>query len=126
MINLFSFIIIIIVIILVILYFTNFSDKFGNVNQQINKKVAIGFMVRNGEPYLEKNLNKIINFMNINFGKNNFDIHYFENDSTDKTIEILDKLKRKIIIFLEKIACLKIKCQVICVYLKIAKIDSNF
>ena len=88
-------IVLIIVTIIGIIYFTNCSDKFGDVNQKIDKKVAIGFMVRNGESYLEKNLNKIINFMNNNFGKNNFDIHYFENDSTDKTIEILDKFKKE-------------------------------
>jgi len=78
-----------------LLYFKNCSDKFGNVNQQIDKKVAIGFMVRNAESYLEKNINKLINFMNNNFGKNNFDIHYFENDSNDKTIDILDKFKNE-------------------------------
>ena len=88
-------IVFIIVIIIGIFYFKNCSDKFINVNQQIDKKVAIGFMVRNGESYLEKNLNKVINFMNNNFGKNNFDIHYFENDSTDKTIEILNKFKKE-------------------------------
>ncbi len=55
--------------------------------------VAICFIVKDGDKYLEKNLMKIIQFGDLYI--DNYRIYYVENDSVDKTNEILDKFKKK-------------------------------
>lgn len=55
--------------------------------------VAFCFIVKDGDKYLEKNLMKIINFGDLYL--DNYRIYYVENDSVDKTNEILDKFKKK-------------------------------
>ena len=55
--------------------------------------VAFCFIVKDGDKYLEKNLIKIINFGDLYL--DNYRIYYVENDSVDKTKEILDKFKKK-------------------------------
>ena len=54
--------------------------------------IAFCFIVKDGEKYLEKNIERIINL-----GKNlkTYKIFYAENDSKDNTIEILNSLKCK-------------------------------
>jgi len=55
--------------------------------------IAFCFIVKDGEKYLEKNINKIINLGNKYFSK--FKIYYVENDSIDNTINILKTFKTK-------------------------------
>ena len=55
--------------------------------------VAFCFIVKDGDKYLEKNLMKIINFGDLYL--DNYRIYYVENDSVDKTNEILDKFEKK-------------------------------
>lgn len=55
--------------------------------------VAFCFIVKDGDKYLEKNLMKIIQFGDLYL--DNYRIYYVENDSVDKTNEILDKFKKK-------------------------------
>ena len=55
--------------------------------------VAFCFIVKDGDKYLEKNLMKIIQFGDLYL--DNYRIYYVENDSIDKTNEILDKFKKK-------------------------------
>lgn len=55
--------------------------------------VSFCFIVKDGDKYLEKNLMKIIQFGDLYL--NNYRIYYVENDSVDKTNEILDKFKKK-------------------------------
>ena len=55
--------------------------------------VAFCFIVKDGDKYLEKNLMKIIQFGDLYL--DNCRIYYIENDSVDKTNEILDKFKKK-------------------------------
>lgn len=55
--------------------------------------IAFCFIVKDGEKYLEKNINKIINLGNSYF--KNYRIYYAENDSKDNTINILQKYKQK-------------------------------
>jgi hypothetical protein len=55
--------------------------------------VAFCFIVKDGDKYLEKNLTKIIQFGDLYL--DNYRIYYVENDSVDKTNEILDKFKKK-------------------------------
>jgi hypothetical protein len=55
--------------------------------------VAFCFIVKDGDKYLEKNLTKIIQFGDLYL--DNYRIYYVENDSVDKTKEILDKFKKK-------------------------------
>jgi hypothetical protein len=56
-------------------------------------KVAFCFIIKDGESYLEKNINKIINFGN-KYTKE-FKIYYAENDSVDSTKIILSNIKNK-------------------------------
>lgn len=55
--------------------------------------VAFCFIVKDGDKYLEKNLMKIIQFGDLYL--DNYRIYYAENDSVDKTKEILDNFKKK-------------------------------
>ena len=55
--------------------------------------VAFCFIVKDGDKYLEKNLIKIIKFGDLYI--DNYRLYYVENDSVDKTNEILDKFKKK-------------------------------
>jgi hypothetical protein len=55
--------------------------------------VAFCFIVKDGDKYLEKNLMKIIEFGDLYL--DNYRIYYVENDSVDKTNEILDNFKKK-------------------------------
>lgn len=55
--------------------------------------VAFCFIVKDGDKYLEKNLMKIIQFGDLYL--DNYRIYYAENDSVDKTNEILDKFEKK-------------------------------
>ena len=55
--------------------------------------VAFCFIVKDGDKYLEKNLTKIIQFRDLYL--DNYRIYYVENDSVDKTNEILDKFEKK-------------------------------
>ena len=55
--------------------------------------VAFCFIVKDGDKYLEKNLMKIINFGDLYL--DNYRIYYVENDSVDKTNEILENFKKK-------------------------------
>ena len=55
--------------------------------------VAFCFIVKDGDKYLEKNLMKIIQFGDLYL--DNYRIYYVENDSVDKTNEILDKFEKK-------------------------------
>ena len=55
--------------------------------------VAFCFIVKDGDKYLEKNLMKIINFGDLYL--DNYRIYYVENDSVDKTNEIVDKFEKK-------------------------------
>jgi hypothetical protein len=55
--------------------------------------VAFCFIVKDGDKYLEKNLMKIIQFGDLYL--DNYRIYYAENDSVDKTNEILDNFKKK-------------------------------
>lgn len=55
--------------------------------------VAFCFIVKDGDKYLEKNLMKIINFGDLYI--DNYRIYYVENDSVDKTNQILYKFKKK-------------------------------
>ena len=64
-----------------------------NLKKLNQKKIVIGFMIRNGEEYLEKNLDKIIDFFNKYV--NNYEIIYIENDSNDNTNKILNNFKNK-------------------------------
>ena len=54
---------------------------------------AFCFIVKDGDKYLEKNLMKIIQFGDLYL--DNYRIYYVENDSVDKTNEILDKFEKK-------------------------------
>ena len=55
--------------------------------------VAFCFIVKDGDKYLEKNLMKIIQFGDLYI--NNYRIYYVENDSVDKTNQILEEFKKK-------------------------------
>jgi len=55
--------------------------------------IAFCFIVKDGDKYLEKNLMKIIQFGDSYL--DNYRIYYVENDSVDKTNEILDNFKKK-------------------------------
>ena len=55
--------------------------------------VAFCFIVKDGDKYLEKNLIKIIKFGDLYI--DNYRLYYVENDSVDKTNEILHKFKKK-------------------------------
>ena len=55
--------------------------------------VAFCFIVKDGDKYLEKNLMKIIEFGDLYL--DNYRIYYVENDSVDKTNEILDNFEKK-------------------------------
>jgi hypothetical protein len=54
---------------------------------------AFCFIVKDGDKYLEKILMKIIQFGDLYL--DNYRIYYVENDSVDKTNEILDNFKKK-------------------------------
>jgi len=56
-------------------------------------KVAFCFIVKDGDTYLEKNLDRLIELGNLYFDE--FKIFYAENDSKDNTINILNKYKNK-------------------------------
>lgn len=84
----FIFIIFISCLVPIIIYFN--KSNFESINKK-KEKIVVGFMVRDGEKYLEKNLNRIISFLENNF--ETYEIIYIENDSSDKTIEILNKFK---------------------------------
>jgi hypothetical protein len=90
------FLLIIYLIIVVILIWP--LDTSINIEKMKNtditkKKVVLCFMVRNGDKYIRKNLEKINNFLKINFDVNH--ILYIENDSSDKTRSILKNLEQK-------------------------------
>jgi hypothetical protein len=55
--------------------------------------VAFCFIVKDGYEYLERNLLKIIKFANLYI--KNYKIYYVENDSIDKTNEVLNRFKKK-------------------------------
>tara|TARA_Y100000389_G_C17458106_1_gene519586 strand:+ start:242 stop:1084 length:843 start_codon:yes stop_codon:yes gene_type:complete len=56
------------------------------------KSIAFGFIIQNGEEYLSRNLNFVQNL-----GKkfSNYKIFFVENDSTDRTRDILNKFTKK-------------------------------
>lgn len=60
-------------------------------------RVAIGFIIRDGEKYLMKNFTKLESFMRKNFYKYKF--FYIENDSKDDTRRLLNGLENNYNVF---------------------------
>lgn len=85
------FILLLIVTIIAVIVLCKKSN-FANINK-INDKIVVGFMIRDGDKYIQKNLDRIIAFLQNNF--NTFEIIYIENDSKDKTIQILNEYRMK-------------------------------
>jgi len=83
---------IIILIIIVLLLFFLRIQRFSNLNEVPKKTANILFMVRDGEKYLEKNLNEIINFCEEFFKE--YKIIFIENDSIDNTKDILTSMMK--------------------------------
>jgi hypothetical protein len=84
--------IVILIIILLLLYFLNIQ-RFLNLNEVPKKTGNILFMVRDGEKYLQKNLNEIIIFCKEVFKE--YKILFIENDSKDNTKNILTSMMQE-------------------------------